>query len=112
MQQRQVTARVTDLLTIRYANLFFPEMGNRPGWQGMISLCRFKKHMAVMQVGTTCENIEKATLKSNHSRMCSTMFMLGISELTGHCQHRQCQVAEQLEVIHRRQHVLSVMEYG
>jgi hypothetical protein len=88
------------------------KMGNRLDWQGLLYLCCFKKDMAVMQAGATCDNIEKTTLKSNRSKLRSTMRMLGISELTGHWQYRQCQVAEQLKVIHRLQHVLSVMEYG
>jgi hypothetical protein len=65
-----------------------------------------------MQSGATCDNIDKATLKSNRLKLRSTMHMLGISELTGHWQYRQCQVAEQLKVIHRLEHVLSVVEYG
>jgi hypothetical protein len=88
------------------------KMGNRLDWQGMLSICRFKKDMTVMQAGATCDNIEKATLKSNFSKLRSKMRMLGISELTGHWRYRQCQVAEQLKVIHRLQHVLSVVEYG
>jgi hypothetical protein len=61
-------------------------MGNMLDWQGVLSLCRFKKDMAVMQVGATCDNIENATLKINRSKLRSTMHMLGISELTGHWQ--------------------------
>jgi hypothetical protein len=87
-------------------------MGNMLDWQGMLSLCRFKKYMVVMQAGATCDKIEKANLKSNRSKLHSTMRMLGISELTGHWQYRQCQVADQLKVIHGLQHVLSVVEYG
>jgi hypothetical protein len=61
----------------------FHKMGNMLDWQGMLSLCRFKKSMAVMQVGATCDNIDKATWKSNHPKLlCSTMRMLEISELT------------------------------
>jgi hypothetical protein len=71
--------------------LVLSKMGNMLDWQGMLSLCRFKKDMAVMQTGATCENIEKATLKSNCLKLHSTMRMLGISELTGHWQYRQCQ---------------------
>jgi hypothetical protein len=78
----------------------------------MLSLCQFKKYMTVMQAGATCDNIEKATLKSNRSKLRSKMRMLGISELIGHGQYRQFQVAEQLKVIHMLQHVLYVVEYG
>jgi hypothetical protein len=78
----------------------------------MLSLCRFSKDVAVMQAGATCDNIDKANLNSNLVKLRSTIRMLGISELTGHCKYRQCQVAEQLKVIHRLQHVLSVVEYG
>jgi hypothetical protein len=88
------------------------KMGNRMDWQGMLSLCRFKENMAVMQVGATCDNLVKATLKSNHSNLHSTVRMLGISEVTGHWKCKQCQVDDQLKVIHRLQHVLSVVEYG
>jgi hypothetical protein len=45
--------------------LVLSKMSNIPGWQGMLSLCRFKKDMAFMQVGATCDNMEKATLKRN-----------------------------------------------
>jgi hypothetical protein len=65
-----------------------------------------------MQVGATCDNIVKDTLKSNHLKLRSTMCMLGISEVIGYWQYRQCQVSEQLKVIHRLQHVLFVVEYG
>jgi hypothetical protein len=92
--------------------LVISKMGNRLGWRGMISLCQFKKDMTVMQAGATCDNIEKATLKSNRSKLHSTMSMLGMSELTGHWQYIQCQVAEKLKVIHRLQHVLYVVRYG
>jgi hypothetical protein len=68
--------------------------------------------MAVMQVGTTCDSIKKAALNINSSKLRSTMSTLGIIELIWHWQYRQCQVAEQLKVIHRLQHVLSVVEYG
>jgi hypothetical protein len=87
-------------------------MGNMLDCQGMLSLCRFKKDMVVMQSGATRDNIEKATLKSNRSNLRSTMRMLEISELTGHWQCRQCQVSEQLKVIHRLQHVLYMVKYG
>jgi hypothetical protein len=87
-------------------------MGNRLDWKGVLSLCRFKENMVVIQVGATCDNIVKATLKINHSKLLSTMCMLGIIEVTGYWQYRQCQVAEQLKVIHMLQHVLSVVEYG
>jgi hypothetical protein len=88
------------------------KMGNMLDWRGMLSLCRFKKNMPVMKSGATCDNSEKVILKSNLSKLRSTMRMFGISELTGHLQYRQCQVAEKLKVIHRLQHVLSVVEYG
>jgi hypothetical protein len=65
-------------------HLVVSKMGNMLDWQGMFSRCRLKKDMAVMQVGATCYNIKKATLKSNHSKLLSTMRMLGISEFIGH----------------------------
>jgi hypothetical protein len=68
------------------SQLVISKMGNRLDWQGMLSLCRFKKDMAVIQAGATCDNIDKATLKSNRSKLRSTMCMLRISELTGHWQ--------------------------
>jgi hypothetical protein len=64
--------------------LVLSKMGNRLNWRGMPSLCRFKKDTTVMQAGATCDISEKAILKSNRSKLRSTMRMLGISELTGH----------------------------
>jgi hypothetical protein len=92
--------------------LVLSKMGNRLDWRGMLSLCRFKKDITVMQAGATCDNSEKSIMKSNRSKLRSTMRMIGISELTGHWQYRQCQVADKLKFIHRLQHVLSVVEYG
>jgi hypothetical protein len=92
--------------------LVLSKMCNRLDWRGMLSLCWFKKDMTVMQTGATCDIIEKAILKSNRLKLPSTMRMLGISELTGQWQYRQCQVDEKLIVIHRLHHVLSVVEYG
>jgi hypothetical protein len=68
--------------------------------------------MVIMPVGTTCDNIEKAIIKSNHSMLPSTMCMLGISEVTGYWKYQQCKVAEQRKVLSRLHHVLSVVEYG
>jgi hypothetical protein len=102
----------SELVNNQLRQLVLSKMGNRLDWRGMLSLCRFKKDMTVVQAGATCGNIEKSTLKSNRSKLRSTMRMLGISELTGHWQYRQCQIAEKLKVIHRLQHVLSVVEYG
>jgi hypothetical protein len=95
----------------RLRQLILTKMGNRLEWHGILSPCRFKKDMVVMQVGATCDNIEKSSMKSNRSKLRSTMRMLGLSEVTGHWQYRQCQDAEQLKVIHRLHHVLSVSEY-
>jgi hypothetical protein len=39
--------------------------------------------MVVVQAGAICDNIEKARLKSNRSKLRSTMRMFGISEVTG-----------------------------
>jgi hypothetical protein len=64
--------------------LVLSKMGNMLDLQGMLSLCWFKKYMAVLQVGATCDSIQKATLKSNRLKLHSTMCMLGTSDLTGH----------------------------
>jgi hypothetical protein len=88
--------------------LVLSKMDNGLDWQGMLSLCQFKKDVVVVQAGAICDNTEKAILTSNRSKLRSTMRMLGISEVTGHWQYGQCQVAEQFKVLHRLHHVLSV----
>jgi hypothetical protein len=51
-------------------------------WQGMLSLCLFKKDMVVVQTGAICDNLEKAILKTNRSKLRSKICMLDISEVT------------------------------
>jgi hypothetical protein len=57
-------------------------MGNMLDWKGMLSLCQLKKDMVVVQVGATCDNIERGILKSNRSKLRSTMRMLGIRKVS------------------------------